>query len=211
MARPKGDTQPPPAASTTPGDAPGAGDQDTASQENGGDQENGDQGGGEQATKPPAAAPATPRDRTFADDILPERHGREKDPIARRLLLQVCEMFGVNPSQTARPAELAAWFYYPAVPLEDIPAAVHIVTHGGKKLKVFADLTVPQETVAQLAGVFGLQVKPDLTADLPDNLTLPAQAVTGLSGKGDHRYEGGYLKSGGKKEADRRQALKAKK
>jgi hypothetical protein len=43
---------------------------------------------------------------------------------------------------------------------------------------------------------------------LPDDLALPVAQVTGVATKTEHRYRRGYLREGGKKEADRREKAK---
>jgi hypothetical protein len=149
--------------------------------------------------------------------LVQEQMGRT-DPVAIELLLVACELFGVNPNRDASPLELAGWRYYPADRRERIPAAVAIVTCGGRKLKIFEDPDYPmdQDTDEVLAGIFNAftvnpQTKLRERKELPDDLTLPRAAVTGISERADHVYRGGYLRSGGASEAARRAAARVKK
>lgn len=201
-----------------------------------------DQGGGDpQAAAPPAppasstrqpqapprpkpqepipAAPATAADPRFAE-LVPEQNGR-MDAVAVSLLLEACDRFGVNPALRARPQELLAWKFYQS-PDENQPDAVVFVTGGGLKLKHWDDPDHPMDldTLDRLRRTFGLfkidpQTKDLVILDLPEDLTLPRTAVDGkISAAAEHRYEGGYLRSGGKtaaqKKEERRQARTAK-
>lgn len=165
------------------------------------------------STDETAKTGAVPRRPTGSGTVAPERNGQHRDnPKAVALLRQVCARFGVNPDPLARPEELLSWTYYGGDPENDIPAAVTIVTAGGRKLKLFADDTVDDDTVQMLGRTFGLKPHPDgspwTAAELPEDLTLPSNHVTGYSPDQQHRYEKGYLREGGKVEAARRQALK---
>lgn len=122
------------------------------------------------------------------------------------LLLEACDIYGVNPSADQTPRELLAWKFYPG---EDDPArgvqpdAVVIVTGGGLKLKHYDDPDMPMDpdTVQRLQRAFSLfrqdpTTKQIVALALPADLTLPAASVNGI-GTTDHQYHGGYLKSGG--------------
>lgn len=143
-----------------------------------------------------------------------ERNGRQHDTVALALLRHVCEVFGVNPDADKRPEELLVWTYYPANLNDRTPAAVSIVTAGGQKLKLYNDDTMEDDTVQTLGRIFKLPApaegRPWTTEQLPEDLTLPSVMVTGMTTSQEHVYQGGYLRSGGKSESARRQALKKK-
>lgn len=155
-----------------------------------------------------AAAPARPK----AADLIPEA-GKRTDDRSIDILLDACDRYGVNPEKTARPRELAAWRYYPGEPLDGIPDSIVLVTQGGLKIKHFSDPTYPMdpETEERLRNLFrAFKVDPvtkqPMAAPLPDELTLPAEAVTGLVTSDRHVYRRGYLREGGKEEGNRRAA-----
>lgn len=161
---------------------------------------------------PVAPAAAAPR-----MTLVPMNSGQtEASPHAKQLLLEACERFGISPAAEERPRELLAWNYYPARPLEDVPAAVVLVTAGGVKLKHFADPAYPmdpetEETLRRWLKAWARDAKDPqiiVPAELPDDLTLPHPAVTGLSEDRSHRYARGYLREGGKKEAAKRRAAR---
>lgn len=177
----------------------------------------------DQAPAPPAAAPPAPAAAAKpapapqaatarpAEVKLPqERHGRQDETAVRKLILHVCQLFGVNPAKDARPQELLTFTYYQGAAEDDIPDAVSLVTGNGLKLKVFADDSIAEDSIPLLAAVFGVQREKDGSYNLPEDVTLPRVACTGVSASTEHQYKGGYLKSGGKQEAARRQALKKK-
>lgn len=161
--------------------------------------------------------------------IVPMNNGAtESTDEMRGLLLDACERFGVDPCIETRPQELASWNYYKADRLAGTPASVVIVTKGGVKLRHYDDpdyiapgATAPamdQDTEERLANIFQAferdAQKNIVRKALPADLALPAMAVTGLSTKTEHRFRRGYLKEGGKAEAERRTAAakaKAKK
>lgn len=160
-----------------------------------------------EATK---ATPADAEPPAKKVNVPPENHGNTSRE-ALELLDEVCALFGVDPDVDARPRQLLAWTYYRAMPLDGVPAAVVIVTGGGKKLKVFEDpdYQMDPDTEERLAGIFNAYEmdpvsKNMVRKDLPDDLTLPLIHVTGVSTHAEHRYQGGYLKSGGKTEAAKR-------
>jgi hypothetical protein len=132
-------------------------------------------------------------------ELMPEAHGR-KDAAAIDLLFDACEKFNVNPSAQIRPRELASWRYYPAQALEDVPAAVVLVTAGGTKLKYFeADALKDPDTEERLRAIFRAwsidpKTKERVPAPLPPDQTLPAEAVIGQVVAQAHRHQGGYLR-----------------
>ncbi len=174
-----------------------------------------DQGAGDGGEPPAAAAPlpgASAAGKKSAIRVPGERNGQQDRADAKALLFHVCEVFGVDPSADKRPEELLTWTFYPGKPVDGIPASVSIVTGGGQKLKLYEDDSLEDDTVQTLGRIFKLtpkaEGKPWTTDDLPENLTLPPVMVHGYSTSQEHVYKGGYLKSGGAKEAARRQALK---
>jgi len=146
------------------------------------------------AQAPVAAAPAGP---TLV--LMPEANGRT-DRAATDLLLDACDRWGVHPGVDQRPRELLSWKFYPAQPIEGIPAAVVIVTAGGTKLKHFADARmVDAETDETLRRIFRAyeidpRTKETRPAPLPLDQTLPETAVTGLVTSTAHQHRGGYLR-----------------
>lgn len=170
------------------------------------------------ATDPPPPPPAQdePEKAVTSGTPVPENHGNTS-AVAFELLDRVCGVFGVDPDVNARPRQLLAWSYYPEQPLDGIPAAVVIVTGGGKKLKMFDDPDYPmdQDTEERLADIFNAYTidgttKNRVRTNLPGDLTLPLIHVTGVSTQSEHRYQGGYLRSGGKTEAAKRQSERDK-
>ncbi len=140
------------------------------------------------------------------------------------LMLEACDIYGVDPSADKAPRELLAWKFYPG---EDDPArgvtpdAVVIVTGGGLKLRHYDDdapgSPKDPDTVDKLRRAFGLfkqdpKTKEVIVLPLPGDLTLPAATVNGV-GHTDHQYVGGYVQSGGKSAAaakDQRRAERAR-
>lgn len=138
------------------------------------------------------------------------------------LLMEACSLYNINPDPTLvpgnvhAPRQLLEWKYYATNGERfDLPAQrVVLVTAGGLKLSYPADA----ETVERLQRIFRLIRKrkgPNNeevvdTLPMPEDLTLPSTAVTGLVEAADHRYERGYLREGGKGEGSRRQQLRAK-
>jgi hypothetical protein len=159
--------------------------------------------------KPPTPPPPPPAAARLAPAFLPETDGRNGQREVN-LLLDACERYGVNPEVDARPVELLSWRYYAADPTERTPAAVVIVTAGGQKLKHWDDPSYPMDpdTEERLRNIFGAWKKDKdgtrIPTQLPGELTLPESAVTGLVQSDDHQYKRGYLREGGKVEADRR-------
>lgn len=195
----------------------------------GGDQGQGDQGAGDQGgdgggdSKDAGKAPQAPAEgkepepERSAGPILKETNGRA-DKAAIELLMRACELFGIDPHQDARPKELAEWKFYAGNRLDGIPDAIVLVTMGGVKIKWYADEDYPidqetEERLAQKLNAFRVDggTKGLVRVPLPDDLTLPRAAVTGLTDAQDHRYKGGYLRSGGKTESTRREQAKTSK
>jgi hypothetical protein len=170
-----------------------------------------------QPAKPAAAAAKAPTQPAAAEapvKVAPDANGR-KDAQAVDLLLEACDLFGVNPDPDVRPVELLSWRYYPADRRTDTPAKVVIVTAGGQKLGIWEDPDVPleadtEETLRNIFGAFDVDpvTKAKVPGQLPPDLTLPRTAVTGISDRTDHVYKGGYLRSGGRREGARRQAAR---
>lgn len=176
------------------------------------------------------AAAATVED---ADDEAPEPasrtlvpcNGIEATDLMRSLLLDACERFGIDPTQEVRPKELAAWNYYPGSKLDGVPNSVVVVTQGGIKLRHYDDpnyfaprcteAAMDEDTEATLARLHGAFTKDPKTKEvirlaLPGDVALPVQAVTGRVERTAHRFQRGYLREGGKLEANRRQKAEKK-
>lgn len=159
---------------------------------------------GKQPKQPPAPAPAV----TLPDFVAEATGNRSEE--ARDLLLDACERYGINPVQDQRPVELSAWKYRPANAVEQVPASVTLVTAGGLKIVHYEDDAYPAdpETEERLRNVFGAWRKDKdgtrVALPLPTDMTLPQGAVTGLAMTDDHVYRRGYLREGGKTEAQRR-------
>lgn len=126
------------------------------------------------------------------------------------LLLDACNLFGVNPD-TSLPLyqgrgtgpfrELMSWKFYPGVEAAGLPDAVALVTVGGVKVKVFADPDFPMDadTENRLRQVFRAWKTNPKTNEieplpLPDDLTLPRAAVSSVVTGTGHQYAGGYLR-----------------
>lgn len=136
-----------------------------------------------------------------ADDVMPEATGR-RDDAALALLFDACERFNVNPSLSLRPRELAGWRYYPADVVDQVVAAVVLVTAGGLKLKYFeGNAQQDAETEERLRATFRAytldpKTKERVPAPLPADLSLPSEAVLGVSATTAHRHPLGYLRRG---------------
>lgn len=174
-----------------------------------------------------AKAPIPPQPQTTPD---PQDQGGFPIPPALAgqpgvdLLMDACEVFGINPDPTLPPydpkrhgaakaqfLELVGWKYYPALPGEPLPNRVVLVTAGGQKLTWFDDPDYPLDPATELAlrNLFHAWTIDPTTKDqvplpLPADLTLPRQAVDGRPKAGDHVYQKGYLREGGRAESDRR-------
>lgn len=132
------------------------------------------------------------------------------DDANRRLLAEACFVFGINPDPRTKPLELAGHRFDAGDPdgTNPTPAYVSIVTAGGRKLRYPID----SDTETILRDVFMAYTIDKATGErklvpLPPDMTLPREAVTGLSRTGEHQYRSGYLREGGKAEGDRRAAL----
>lgn len=159
-----------------------------------------------EADKARLAAAAKPTVPGLKRPIIPESKGANH-ATAISLLLDACDRFGVNPYADQKPKELLAWSYYPGADdaAQLSPDSVVFVTAGGIKLRHWddPDWLMDTDTKETLERVFGLnftdpKTKQIGTKPMPENLTLPAVAVTGLGTSTDHQYVGGYVKSGGR-------------
>jgi len=173
-------------------------DQGQGDQANQGDQDQGDQGQSDQA----AAAVTDDNYRDVMRSRVPAAFlaaldQADPDGEAAVLFAEACEVYGINPDPDAREIISEAVFYPGdrlAVP--PTPDRVQFVTAGG--LKVSQPMTEPfEEQLRRWLKAFRMnkltgELEP---VDLPDDLTLPREAVTGISTRTDHRYEGGYLRS----------------
>ena len=166
------------------------------------------EGEGEDDLNDPSGGP------TVEPSPLPPSYVKEADgnrsPAPLNLLLDACELFGINPEADHRPVELMAWRYRSANPVEQLPASVTLITAGGVKLVHYADPAFPMDpdTQERLRNVFNAWKKDKdgtrTALPLPTDLTLPEGAVTGLVQAEGHVYRQGYLRGGGKAEAIRR-------
>jgi hypothetical protein len=181
----------------------------------------------EETSREDAAAEAPARPEPATSTLVRMDNGQtEATGAMRELLLDACDRFGVDPTEESNPRELINWKYYHEDVRNRVPASVVLVTAGGVKVRHYADpdylapgcteLAMDQDTEEILARIFGAFTKDPQTKEirrtaLPKDLALPPQAVTGLSQAKDHQYRRGYLREGGKVEADRREkATKAK-
>lgn len=194
----------------------GEGDGQDGEGDDGGEGEGDGEGGG--VPTPPDPAPPAPPAQAPAPKAaaaqpviayVPDAGGN-RGRTALDLLLDACELYGVNPEQDQRPVELLSWRYRDGDPREQLPASVTLVTAGGLKIVHYADPAYPvdPETTERLRNVFGAWRKDKdgtrVPLPLPTDLTLPEGAVTGLAKTEDHVYRRGYLREGGKAEAARR-------
>lgn len=151
-----------------------------------------------------------PHVATFYDDGRPRR--------GLRTLIDACLAYGIDPRPDAEPLELGDWKFYQGQPMGD-PEHIRLVTAGGVKLKHYSDPDLPMDPDTERVIRTWLRlfkVEKDartgepvmVPTPMPDDLTLPAPAVTGRPNSGEHRYDGGYLRSGGRREAARREAVR---
>lgn len=127
------------------------------------------------------------------------------------LLLDACNVFGVNPDMTTPIyqgrgrgpfRELLNWKFYPGNEAAGIPDSVVVVTIGGVKIRYYTDPDFPMDpdTENRLRHVFHAWKMNPKTNEvepipLPDDLTLPRSAVTSqVDPNAGHRYASGYLR-----------------
>lgn len=187
-------------------------------------------GDAEQTTEQPKDAGAAPAEAQAPAIVLlgaAEVDAGRLSKIGQALLLKACDVFGLqtdadmvtmiqNPNDSSRferVKDVAAFRFVPSPDQAIEPDAIIVVTSGGVKLKYYADDSVDgptQDTLRRLFHAFHRDDKGNVVADpLPDNWTLPREAVIGISNAKDHVYQKGYLREGGKVEAAKR-ASKAK-
>lgn len=192
-----------PAAATAA--SPSQDDQGQAGQDQTAGESQGDQGAGSSSDAAAAPPAAVVTEDNYADvmrsrvpaSILAALDVADPDGEAAVLFAEACEVYGINPDPDAREV-ISEVVYYPgdllAVP--PTPDRVSFVTAGG--LKVSQPMTeLFEEQLRRWLKAFRMnkatgELEP---TDLPDDLTLPREAVTGISTRVDHRYEGGYLRS----------------
>lgn len=163
-----------------------------------------------------------------------EKWRRERGEGAVELLLEACDRYGINPDQrlpkfnprrhalsiNSDTRELAAWAFYAGENDTDVPDSVVLVTEGGFKLRYARPVDlgdreldvafIGDQTETQLRQALNAyQVDPKtrqrIPAALPEDLALPFEALKGFSPKdGAQMYRRGYLREGGKTEAERR-------
>lgn len=202
----------------------GAGQEHEQGQNEGQEQEQAEDNGKGKGHKPepePEPEPELEREPAKATLVPMDNGQTEASPAAKELLLDACERFGIDPTEQSQPRELLNWKYLHEDRRQRIPAAVVLVTGGGVKLHIFADpdymapgCTQPgmnQDTEETLARIFQAFKKDPKTKEvtripLPEDMALPEPAVTGHATTTAHRYRRGYLREGGKEEANRRDA-----
>ena len=161
-------------------------------------------------TAQPAAAPVQEQPGQIPAEgfELPDAMKGQKGAV---LLLDACNVFGVNPDPalplwagrgTGPFRELLAWRFYPGQPAAGVPDSVTLVTVGGVKVRFYADPDFPMDTDTEnrLRLVFHAWKTNPKTNEveplpLPDDLTLPRSAVTSqVNPNAGHQYRGGYLR-----------------
>lgn len=181
------------------------------------------------APPPPARARVDGDERGPADTVLTVADEDYPLPAAYRgqpgveLLMLVCDLFGVDPNPslpvfqagkhvataTTKFRELMSWKFTPGDPMAGVADKVTIVTAGGRKLTVDSNGQFDSDTENVLRQAFqAFRVNPATNEKepiaLPRDLTLPVEAVLGVVMSDRHQYRRGYLREGGKREADRR-------
>jgi hypothetical protein len=126
------------------------------------------------------------------------------------LLAELCYTFGLNPNPALKPREVIAHKFDAgdenATP--PVPPSVTVVTGGGLKIRYPFD----DDTENRLRIVFNAYTVRNgerVTLPLPADLTLPRASVDGQVHSTEHQYRKGYLREGGREEANRRAKLKA--
>jgi hypothetical protein len=121
------------------------------------------------------------------------------------LFQQACHVYGIDPNPDVRPREVLQWKFYPET--VDTPEHVTLVTAGGQKLSFPPDEPT-FEKLRQIFRVNRVNEKGErVEGVLPADLALPLPMITGFPERsGAHVYRRGYLREGGKAEANRRDA-----
>jgi hypothetical protein len=149
-------------------------------------------------------------DRVLSDGVLARLEAdtrRKISPEERRLLAEACYVFGIDPDPTLKPRELASYRYDAGDPnaATPIPAYVSLGTSGGLKIRYPMD----EDTETRLRVVYNAfrvnKAGEREVLPLPADLTLPRSNVDGIVRSSEHQYRTGYLKEGGKAEAEKRQ------
>ncbi len=163
---------------------------------------------------PPAVAapviPAAKRGDELTSRILPKRMWEQlgiASDVAAQLLAEACYVFGIDPNPKLKPLELAKWRFIAGDPdgLPPLPAAVSLVTSGGTKIQYpIDDDTEYRLRVIYNAFVIDKSTNEKKILPLPQDLTLPRQYVDGIVRSNEHQYRTGYLREGGKVEAEKR-------
>lgn len=174
----------------------------------------------------PAAAPAAAAKADQGYRVPDEFRGKP----GLHLLMRACNLLGIDPDPTlpvfnpkrhkpeagAAFRELMDWRFYRGDRSAGDPDYVTLVTAGGLKITHRDDMAQPwdDETDHRLALAFNAfrinrETKLPERIALPADLTLPANAVLGFSDETRHQYRRGYLREGGRAEADRREAAEA--
>ena len=153
----------------------------------------------------------TPEDTTRA--LVRESSGNSS-PNAISLMLEGCDIYGIDPRVHVQPVELLAWRFYAGgdEPGRVRPDAVILVTGGGLKLKHWDDPDEPldPDTLDKLRRTHACYAVDEKTGKvtvlpLPADLRLPSVALTGVSPSPEHVYQLGYVKSGGREAAEEKQ------
>lgn len=118
------------------------------------------------------------------------------------LFAEACICYGVNPDPDVLPIEIlpgeagARWKLYAGNRLRGEVDTIAFVTAGGVKVRHPMD----EQFEAVLRRWFGLIAQDPKTHEvvilpLPNSLTLPREAVTGIARKVEHVFPKGYLRS----------------
>lgn len=151
--------------------------------------------------------PDTP---TRADDDLDALRAvlpaHERDAPGVDLFMEACLMYGIDPSEDATPVEIPEqagavrprWTFYATNPrlLNAKPERIAFVTSGGLKVVHPMDEDFERQLRRWLQA-FHLDPKTrELVEDpIPEDRTLPRQAITGEVLSAKHQYREGYLRA----------------
>lgn len=130
-------------------------------------------------------------------DLLTNLDGLDPSGELAVLYAEACEVYGVNPDPAGREviSEIVPTagdeFAHPP-----IPRRVRFVTAGGLKIVHPMDQLFEEQLRTWLKAFrMNRQTGEREATELPADLTLPREAVTGISTKVEHRFEAGYLRS----------------
>ncbi len=153
----------------------------------------------------PDLAPPPPTDADFDTlrDVLPVH---EQTAPGVDLFMEACLLYGVDPSPDATPVEIPdpvgalrpRWAHYPTNPrvLNAKPERIAFVTSGGLKIVHPMDDDFERQ-LRRWLGAFHLDPKTREIVDdpIPENRTLPRQAITGEVLSAKHQHREGYMRA----------------